>query len=86
MSSVRLREFATVRVRALVDDAAYDGWSVNRRPPAPGDVGAIVDVLRAPGLPDRYVVECSGPDGVDHWLADFAAEELELVAEEPAAS
>jgi len=38
-----------------------------------------VDILRAQGLVDRYVVECSGPDGITIWLDDFDAEELEAV-------
>jgi hypothetical protein len=35
-----------------------------------------VDILQAPGEPEGYVVESSGPDGVSIWLGDFKAEEL----------
>jgi hypothetical protein len=54
----------------------YDGWRVNRRSPAIGDMGTIVDILYAPGLPHKYVVESSDADGITIWLADFDAEEL----------
>ena len=40
-------------------------------------MGTIVDILHAPGLPDNYVVESSGSDGVTVWLGDFWVEELE---------
>jgi hypothetical protein len=73
-----LRPYGMVRVRRLLRAPAdYDGWRVNQRPPRVGDHGAIVEVLHAPGHPDRYVVEVGGPGGVPVWLADFAAEELE---------
>lgn len=71
--------YSTVRIRRLVAPAeAYDGWRMNQRPPRAGDEGTLIDVLHAPGLPDRYVVESSAPDGTTVWLADFAAEELEV--------
>ena len=41
-----------------------------------GDRGTVVDILQAPGLPDKYVVEASGPDGITVWLGDFTADEL----------
>ena len=73
-----LRQYGLVRIRQLLQPPTeYDGWRVNQRPPAVGDVGTLLDILTAPGLPDRYVVESSGPDGVAVWLGDFAAEELE---------
>jgi hypothetical protein len=72
--------YRQVRVRRLLRPAdEYDGWQTNLGPPQVGDVGTIVDILNAAGLPERYVVENSGPDGVTVWLADFAAEELEPV-------
>lgn len=80
MPLAKLVPFNLVRIRQLLqplDD--YDGWKVNQRPPAIGDVGAIVEVLHAAGHADRYVVECLGPDGVDIWLTDFLADELEPI-------
>ena len=79
----RLREYELVRVVRLRDPAACDGWKVNKRPPKVGDVGALIDILRARGLPDRYVVECpsASGDGSAEWLGDFAEDELEPVAE-----
>src|SRR5262249_15093549 len=76
----RLKQYGLVRVRQLLQPAVeYDGWRVNQRPPQLGDVGSLLDILNAPGLPDRYVVESSGADGITVWLGDFAAEELEAV-------
>jgi hypothetical protein len=75
---VSLRQYASVRVRRLLQSPeAYDGWRVNQRHPRVGDVGTIIDILQAPGLPDNYVVEAGGSDGATLWLGDFSAEELE---------
>jgi hypothetical protein len=38
----------------------------------------VLDVLSAPNLPDKYVVESCLPDGSSLWLADFFAEEIEV--------
>jgi hypothetical protein len=77
-----LKQYGLVRVRQLLQPAAeYDGWRVNQRPPQVGDVGTLLDILRAADLPDRYVVESSGADGITVWLGDFTAEELEAVGE-----
>lgn len=74
-----LKDYTVVRVRQLLHPAEhYDGWRVNKRPPQVGDKGIIVETLRAPNLPDSYIVESCGPDGVPIWLGDFAAEELEV--------
>ena len=78
-----LRQYGMVRVRQLLHQAPhYYGWRINLRSPQVGDVGTIVDILQAPGEPDGYVVESSGPDGVSIWLSDFKAEELEAFPEE----
>jgi hypothetical protein len=72
------KQYEPVRIRHLQQQPdAYNGWRVNQRPPQVGDVGVLLDILTAPGVPDRYVVEYAGPDGVTIWLADFAADELE---------
>ena len=77
-----LRLYHRVRVRQLLRDAdSYDGWRVNRRPPRVDDIGTLIDLLHAPGLPDHYIVESSDSDGVTIWLGDFLAEELEGVSE-----
>jgi hypothetical protein len=76
-----------VRIRRLLrTPESYDGWCVNRRPPRVGDVGTVVDILRAPELPDRYVVEASGPDGITIWLGDLEAEELAATANDSASA
>lgn len=72
------QEYSTVRIRWLLRPPdSYDGWRVNQRPPRIGDSGTIIHVLKASGLPDKYVVESCCPNGVPIWLGDFAAEELE---------
>ncbi len=75
-----LKQYGTVRVRQLLHAPEhYDAWRLNQRPPRIGDKGCIVDVLQAPGLPNRFIVECSGSDGVAIWLAEFSPEELEVL-------
>jgi hypothetical protein len=76
----QLAQYQLVRVRSLLQDPAhYDGWNENQRPPAVGDVGTIVDIFHAPGVPENFIVESSGPDGESIWLGDFLVEELEPV-------
>lgn len=42
------KEYELVRVRQLIQSAdALDGWGVNQRPPALGDVGTLLDILTA---------------------------------------
>ena len=73
-----LEQYELVRIRQLLQPAAeYDGWCINQRAPQVGDVGTLLDILHAAGVPDRYVVESSDADGVTLWLGGFAAEELE---------
>jgi len=70
--------YSAVRVRQLSQPStSYDPWQLNQRSPQVGDVGVFIDLLRAPGAPDRYVVEMSGADGVPVWLSEFFVEELE---------
>ena len=76
MSPVKMYDLVRIvclRARAENDD----GWKMNRRAPRPGDVGTLIDVLTAPGLPNRYVVEHTSDDGMTEWLGDFAEDELE---------
>lgn len=76
-----MKEYEVVRVRQRLRPAdSYDGWNINQRPPQVGDVGTVVGILHAHGLPDHYVVECCGADGASIWLGDFLAEELEPVS------
>jgi hypothetical protein len=64
-----LQQYGLARIRQLLQPPdAYNGWQVNQRPPQVGDVGALLDILHAFRLPDRYVVELSGADGVSVWL------------------
>lgn len=54
----------------------YNGWKVNQRSPQVGDVGTIVEILQADGLPDHYVVECSDSNGFTIWLGEFLSNEI----------
>ena len=73
-----LKQYEVVKVRQLLRaPEEYDGWGVNQRPPRVGDVGCIVEILGAVGLPDNYVVESVSTDGMTIWLGDFMAGELE---------
>jgi len=81
MSSTKddLLPYTVVCIRQLLQSPEeYNGWNINQRPPKVGDIGILIDVLTAPNLPDKYVVECSDPDGTDIWHIDFFAEELEI--------
>jgi hypothetical protein len=78
-----LNFFARVRVCKLTQEKeSYDGWEINQRPPQVGDIGCLMDILHAPDLPDRFVVEMSDPsNGTVIWLSEFYREELEPVME-----
>jgi hypothetical protein len=80
-----LEPYATVRIRQLTQPLEdYDPWRVNVRPPHVGETGTLIEVLTADGLPNKYVVERCDSDGIDEWLCDFWAEEIELVEPYPA--
>ncbi len=76
-------ELSVVRVKALADRAtgarplASDD---DRRSRAVGDIGTVVEVLRAPGRPRAYLVECCDAAGATVWLSECLAEELEWVS------
>jgi hypothetical protein len=76
----KLKEYSTVRVvKLLLPADEYDGWDVNQRDPQIGDTGILIDILHAPNLPDKYVVENMGSDARAIWLSDFFAEEIESI-------
>ena len=76
----QLRQYERVRVvRLLGPPERYDGWRVNKRAPAIGDTGSLIDILHAPDGAVDYVVEASGPDGVTIWLGEFLADEIEPI-------
>jgi hypothetical protein len=77
-----LKQYGLVRVRKLLKTPEhYNGWGINQKPPAIGDIGTLIDILTAKGLPNSFVVESSGPDGVSIWLGDFSEEEIEAITE-----
>ena len=81
MSSVDLALYGVVRIaRLLREPNEYDGEVLNKRSPQIGDTGYVVEILQASGLPNNYVVECSGSDGTTLWLGEFLAEELGAVS------
>jgi Domain of unknown function (DUF6881) len=77
-----LKLYAIVKViRKRRPDNDYNNWGVNRRPPAIGDIGTVVEVLHAPNLHTRYVVESVSSDGTTIWLSDLEPSEVALVPE-----
>jgi hypothetical protein len=64
-----LKPYAIVRIKKLDQEPdEYDGWRFNERLPRVGDLGVILDILSAIGLPEKYVVENSASDGTTIWL------------------
>ncbi len=79
-SKLRSKMYSKVRVAKLVGSMTdYDGWMVSQRNPRVGDTGTLIDVLDAPDLPSKFVVEKSDENGITIWLADFFQEELDLI-------
>jgi hypothetical protein len=71
-----LVEYAVVRVaRLLRSDRSFQGTEGVRRPPQVGDIGTIVHVYDL----TLFAVECVDGSGMTVWLADFFADELEVV-------
>ena len=71
-------EYDVVRVTQLLQpDRYYDGTQGVKRSPRVGDIGAIVHM--PPGSNSWCIVESVDNDGLTIWLADFVADELELV-------
>ncbi len=78
MKLLRLyHEVRVVKILRPLDE--YNGWGMNKRPPEIGDTGTYIDLLRAPDVPDHYVVENSDTDGSDIWLSEFLIDEIEEV-------
>ncbi len=76
MTAFKLYDVVRV-IRLLHPAEEYDGWRFNQRSPQIGDMGTLIEILHAPDLPDKYVVECAGQGGITIWLSDFDAEEIE---------
>ena len=77
---LRSKMYSKVKVVQLIGSTTdYDGWKVNQRNPMVGDTGTLIDVLDAPDLPSKFVVEKSDENGITIWLADFFQEELDLI-------
>lgn len=74
---MNFQQYQTVRIVKLNHEAEYyDGWKFNARPLAIGDIGTLVDILKAPSMLDGYVVECSDQNGITIWLGTFSEDEL----------
>ncbi len=57
----------------------YNDWDVNQCNPQTSDIGTLIDVLRAPNLPDKYVEANAGNDGIPIWMREFLAEGIEPI-------
>jgi hypothetical protein len=80
MEKLNLYELVRV-VKLLRPIPEYDSWGINTRAPQIGDIGTYIDLLISPGLPDHYIVESVGPDGVPIWLSEFTLDEIEPLRE-----
>jgi hypothetical protein len=75
-----LREYRIVRfIKLFRPSNEYNDWSVNQGKPQIGETGTLIDLLCAPNLPDMYVVENAGNDGIPIWMSEFMAEEIEPI-------
>jgi len=80
MLNMRFHELDVVRVtQLLASTRTFDGSPGVVREPRVGDVGAIVQVLGG----GTFIVESVDSNGLTLWIADFAAEELELASSHP---
>ena len=71
-----LVEYAIVEVVKLArNPKEYNGWGVNKRPPAVGERGTIVDIHEENGQ-TVYVVESESVNGVPAWLGVFTSDEI----------
>jgi hypothetical protein len=78
-----ISQYSTVVVTEIRHPPAfYNPFKVNTALPQVGDRGAVVDVLRGFGQPDRYIVECVNASSETIWLSDFSADELALAPPE----
>ncbi len=78
MSNTKLVQYSAVKVSKLIQfDTTYDSWNSNQKSPQVGDIGTLVEILKADGIPNKYVVECIDEDGQAIWMSDFLAEEIE---------
>lgn len=74
-----ISQYSTVVVTEIRNPPTfYDPFKINKAVPQVGDRGAVVDLLRGFGQPDRYVVESVSASGETIWLSDFSADELAL--------
>lgn len=74
-----LKEYDLVRLILPIPSERWSEGSEHQRPPAVGDIGAIVMVHAVqPGQRQAYVVECIADDGRSGWLADVLESELAL--------
>ena len=62
-------------VQLAVETRDVDGSAAEPPQPRRGDVGTIIDALGD----DLYLVEHATDDGLPVWVAEFHADELELV-------
>jgi formylglycine-generating enzyme required for sulfatase activity len=76
-----LREYDIVRVKQLMDEErAHTGTPGIIRPPRLSDQGVIVMAYDE----SNFAIECVAANGATVWLADFCADEIELVCRPPA--
>jgi hypothetical protein len=68
-------QYSQVKIVALRPSRTFDSWRMNRRQPAIGEVGSIVEIFEQPG-DTIYLVECVNSGGSTEWLEEFLESEL----------
>ena len=81
-ANATIKQFAVVKVvEAPAPDTAMALHATSNRVPVVGEVGAVLEVLTAQGLPDAFLVECTDSKGATLWLHEFRAHELQVIHE-----
>ncbi|MBP6575102.1 MAG: hypothetical protein KA230_11665 [Flavobacteriales bacterium] len=77
----QIKQYEMVRIVRLHNaPECYGSLEHDERLPAIGDMGCVIEILKKPGIPDGYMVECPKDDtGENIWQCIFMAEELEPV-------
>ena len=44
-----------------------------------GDIGTVVEIYKAKGIPDGYEVECTLDNGHAKWLQTFSRNDIEMI-------
>ncbi|TXD45156.1 DUF4926 domain-containing protein [Xanthomonas campestris] len=78
---MQFKELDVVRLISSLPDKRVDHAIGAASDPQIGDMGTVVIVHAVPSRQQpAFLVECVGPEGETHWLANVLQSELELVS------